>query len=370
MYYKKIEGKHVYLSPIDFKQDPEQYLNFGTNRQIRYQELEAPTSIEDSREKLEKIAEDTFSIVSKDNELVGFCGITRTIAFNQRTDAFLIINPNLDIEKQLQYGEEGYLLFLKYCYEFLNLNSIISKNATQDEVLREIYRQTMKYLGTASLGSYVDGKYYDTDYFQLTKKTFSLTGQENKILLPGKGYELDTKPGQLPISLKGQRIELLRPNEEVLKENDLEKLVEYLNDYDIAVPLGEAKQNWFEKNTKEYLMGVTYWVMRDERIIGFVNLLREDTHNKVADMEYAILDKNEHNKGYATEALELFQKALFESNYLNSLISGVFDFNHASQRVMQKANMELFGIRSDGYYMDGKFYDMFMNNNSTVKRHK
>ena len=370
MRYKKIIGKNVYLSPIDFKQDPEQYLNFGTNRQIRYQELQAPTSIEDSIEKLEKISENTFSIVSNDNELVGFCGITCTIAFNQRTDAFLIINPNLDIEKQLQYGEEGYLLFLKYCYEFLNLNSIISKNATKDEVLREIYRQTMKYLGTASLGSYVDGKYYDTDYFQLTKKTFSKTGQENKILLPGKGYELDTKPGQLPISLKGQRIDLLRPNEEILKENNLEKLVEYLNDYDIAVPLGESKQNWFEKNTKEYLMGVTYWVMKDERIIGFVNLLREDTHNKVADMEYAILDKTEHNKGYATEALELFQKALFESNYLNSLVSGVFDFNHASQRVMQKANMELFGIRSDGYYMDGNFHNMFMNNNSIVKKHK
>ena len=127
MRYKKIQSERVYLSPIDFKQDPEQYLNFGTNRQIRYQELQVPTSLEDARTKLEKISENTFSIVSNDGELVGFCGITRTIALNQRTDAFLVINPNLEIEKQLEYGKEGYLLFLRYCYEFLNLNSIISK---------------------------------------------------------------------------------------------------------------------------------------------------------------------------------------------------------------------------------------------------
>lgn len=368
MYYKKIVGKNVYLSPIDFNQDPEKYLEFGTNRQIRYQELQIPISQEDSKNKLEKIANNAFSIVSNDNELVGFCGITRTILYNQRTDAFLVINPNLDMDKQIKYGKEGYLLFLKYCYDFLNLNSVIAKNSTADETLKEIYTTTMQYLGTTSLGSFMNNKYYDTDYFQTTKSTFGKE-LENPILLPGKSYELDNNKGVLPETIKGNLIDLLRPNEEVLNQNNINELVNFLNDNDIAIPFGEAKHNWYPKSTKDYLMKNTYWIMKGERIIGVLNLLREDTYNKVSDMEYAILDKKEHNKGYATEALNLFQKALFESNYLNSLVSGVFDFNHASQRVMEKANMELFGIRKEGYYMDGRFYDMFMDNNSVVKNH-
>jgi RimJ/RimL family protein N-acetyltransferase len=64
------------------------------------------------------------------------------------------------------------------------------------------------------------------------------------------------------------------------------------------------------------------------------------------------------NKGIVTQALQTLSGYLFENTNLVRLFACVFDYNHASVRVLEKAGFRLVGILQKAAYKNNRFIDM------------
>lgn len=78
-------------------------------------------------------------------------------------------------------------------------------------------------------------------------------------------------------------------------------------------------------------------IYREDQLIGFLNDVELD--GKRIELGW-VIHPNEHNKGYATEAVGAAMHDLFRKGY-QCVIAGAFAENKASIRVMEKAGMEL-----------------------------
>ena len=76
-------------------------------------------------------------------------------------------------------------------------------------------------------------------------------------------------------------------------------------------------------------------IFLNDTLIGFINDV--EIVEKSMELGYVISPKHKGN-GYMTEALTSSINYLFEKGY-DEIICGAFDFNIASQRVMQKSGM-------------------------------
>lgn len=77
-------------------------------------------------------------------------------------------------------------------------------------------------------------------------------------------------------------------------------------------------------------------IFLDDELIGFANEVERE--NDKIELGYAISPKH-HNKGYATEMLKALTEALFEDGF-SEVVTGAFEENAASIRVMEKCGME------------------------------
>ena len=69
-------------------------------------------------------------------------------------------------------------------------------------------------------------------------------------------------------------------------------------------------------------------------------------------------DVSEQNKGYGTEAVQLFLDEQFKNGPFNSLVSSVFEFNLPSQKLHESIGYQEIGIRPEAYYAYGKLNNM------------
>jgi [ribosomal protein S5]-alanine N-acetyltransferase len=62
------------------------------------------------------------------------------------------------------------------------------------------------------------------------------------------------------------------------------------------------------------------------------------------------------NKGITTRAVNLMTQWVFESTNIVRLYAGVFDYNHASQRVLEKCGYKKEAVFEKAVFKNGKFY--------------
>ncbi len=106
-----------------------------------------------------------------------------------------------------------------------------------------------------------------------------------------------------------------------------------------------------EKNAAEFIElclnedpAVTYAVEFQQQLAGVIGLvLQTDVYRKSAEIGYWIGEPF-WNKGIASAAVNQMVKYAFEELKLIRVFTGVFDFNIASQRVLEKCGFELEGI--------------------------
>ena len=91
-----------------------------------------------------------------------------------------------------------------------------------------------------------------------------------------------------------------------------------------------------------------FGVYKDGQLIGWVNDVTKDTVK--IELGYVIKPKY-HNDGYATEVLKAVIEDLFMRGY-NEVITGTFDTNKASIRVMEKCGMKRIDREEDLVYQD------------------
>jgi RimJ/RimL family protein N-acetyltransferase len=112
-------------------------------------------------------------------------------------------------------------------------------------------------------------------------------------------------------------------------------------------------------------------VFYGEEFVGGIGVLRqEDIHRYNAEIGYW-LGEQYWGLNIMTSALQQMTSWIFENTSINRLFAGVFETNHASMRVLEKAGYHLEAIHrkaitKNGQMLDEHLFVILRDNNSSV----
>ena len=97
----------------------------------------------------------------------------------------------------------------------------------------------------------------------------------------------------------------------------------------------------------------------DEAIgeIGFI--IQPDVHCHSGEIAYWVGEEY-WGQGIATTALNYVINYAFQEKGLKRLYADIMEYNHASQRVLQKCGFQLDGVMRKHIFKHGKFYDQLV----------
>lgn len=368
-YYKKIDGKNIYLASINLA-DAEKYMELVNDKshdgEIVFDGYkgEEIKSIDEAREKLQEMANgNVFAIVSKaSDKLIGFTSLINIQAMNQRSSMWVKIDTNIDFFNQVFLGAEAVDLLLDYAFNIMNLNNIvIDVPAFNKQALGICKHSNMFFMAERHEAChYKDGKFYNLESFQCTKSMYGTKREVSTLEIDDSYVKYPDEMFQdksMPDTVVSDKLPIVLSKYELQKDY-IVRMANFLNNPVVSIPLGEYKVNWTDSLALEQLESVSYLIKSYEELIGYVNLFRKDSYNHRADLEIMIGDLEFQNKGYGREALELFLSEIYANSSYNALVSNVFDFNIASAKLHESLGYEKIGTRCEAYYAYGKFNDM------------
>ena len=104
---------------------------------------------------------------------------------------------------------------------------------------------------------------------------------------------------------------------------------------------------------------VTFAIDYKHQFAGIIGMiLQSDVYRKGAEIGYWIGEPF-WNKGISTTALSLVTSYGFEELKLIRLYAGVFNFNVASKRVLEKCGYQLEGISRNAVFKNNKIFDEY-----------
>lgn len=185
MYYKKLVGEHIYLSPVCVE-DAEKYTrwlnDFETTDYIG-QSTKIYT-IESERKWLEEGIQNKenqiFGIVDlKNDKLIGNCGLKNMNAVARIATLGIFIGKKE--ERSKGYGTETIKLLLDYGFNYLNLHEIsLDVYSFNKRAIRCYEKAGFKEYGRRRECEYINGKYYDVISMDILKSEFSGDYIKNK----------------------------------------------------------------------------------------------------------------------------------------------------------------------------------------------
>ena len=108
-----------------------------------------------------------------------------------------------------------------------------------------------------------------------------------------------------------------------------------------------------EKNT-QYVLAITY----GEKVIGNIGVFRkENVHRLTAELGYFIAEPY-WGKGIMVEAVRQMCAYIFKNTDIVRIFAGVYTYNEASGRVLEKANFHLEGVLRKNVFKNGQIIDM------------
>lgn len=121
-----------------------------------------------------------------------------------------------------------------------------------------------------------------------------------------------------------------------------------------------------EKNAIEFIElcnrenpQITFAIEFEGKLVGVIGLvLQSDIHRLSAEIGYWIGEPY-WNKGIATKAIRLLTHYGFHTLNLQRIYTGVFDYNKASQRVLEKCGFELEGILKKAIIKNNNIIDQY-----------
>jgi len=175
MSVKKLEGKNIYLGPLQ-KKDLEKYLKWLHDMDV-HKFTDQPSklmTLEDEEEWYDRARKNKnswhFAIYLK-NEAIGVCGISNF----DRIDRTAVIGISIGEKKHWNkgYGTEAIKLLLDYGFNILNLNNIMLTVKDFNERARRCYEKAgFKEFGRRRKSEYFGGEYHDAVYMDILKEEF------------------------------------------------------------------------------------------------------------------------------------------------------------------------------------------------------
>jgi len=175
MYFKKLVGNKVYLSPID-KNDYLKYTEWVNDMEVSMGMIFAYKLIDEESEKivLERLTkvEFNFAIIDiKKDEVIGNIGFPVIDYINHRGEVGIFIgNKNYWSDG---YGTEALSLLLDFGFNILNLNSIHLKVYSYNNPAIKCYEKVgFKEAGRLREAKIIGGNKYDEIYMDILAKEF------------------------------------------------------------------------------------------------------------------------------------------------------------------------------------------------------
>jgi len=169
--------------------------------------------------------------------------------------------------------------------------------------------------------------------------------------------------------MKNQKVNIIASNGDVvireLTDSDLSKLAEYANNPKVAINLRDAFPHpySFEDAVKFKEMvdsmnpKVIFAIEYKGEYAGNISLMPcSDVYRKSAEIGYFIGEPF-WNKGIMTQAVNLITKWGFKNLGIVRIHTGVFEFNKASQRVLEKCGFLPEGTFKKAISKNNQLYD-------------
>lgn len=159
--------------------------------------------------------------------------------------------------------------------------------------------------------------------------------------------------------LEGDNIYLSPRNVE-----DVEVFTEWLNDFETTDYIGRSSQILTLDAEKEYIENQvhnesSFVIVKKEndQVIGAIDLEDIDHVNRIATLGIFIGDKENRNKGYGTEAIEMLLEYGFHYLNLNNIMLWVMSFNDRAVACYKKCGFQEIGKRRKSRFINGVYYD-------------
>lgn len=161
-----------------------------------------------------------------------------------------------------------------------------------------------------------------------------------------------------PVFLPGDRVDL-RP----IEEDDLEYLQERMNDPQIWRAIGHSKPINRDQEREFYEDvvcddgSVQLLIVADSTPVGTIGLSDIDWVSQRAEVGYWVAPDH-HREGYGSEATELLVAYGFDQLGFHRIAARVFEFNDASQRLLESVGFTREGVHRDAAFVDGEYQDV------------
>jgi RimJ/RimL family protein N-acetyltransferase len=145
---------------------------------------------------------------------------------------------------------------------------------------------------------------------------------------------------------------------------DVEKFVEWLNNFDTTDYIGRSPQITTIEGETEWLKNhandeAAFVIVRleDDEMIGTVCLERISHIDRTGTLGIFIGDSDSRDKGYGTEAIRMLLEYGFKYLNLNNIKLDVMGFNDRAIACYKKCGFKEIGRRRNCRFVDGKYYD-------------
>ena len=180
MYYKKVVGKSVYLSPMNIG-DIEKYVKWLNDFSVTdgLNGSQNLVTLESEKEWLEKNCKEgsfQFAIVKlENNELIGNCGFNELDTINGKGSIGIFIGD--EVNRNKGYGTEALNLLIDYGFRYLNLNNIMLSVYSFNKRAIKCYEKVgFKVIGKRRECYFKDNKRYDDIYMDILRSEYFKEG--------------------------------------------------------------------------------------------------------------------------------------------------------------------------------------------------
>ena len=174
------------------------------------------------------------------------------------------------------------------------------------------------------------------------------------------------RPGPSPVSNMTGNLVALGP----LRRDWLPVYQHWLNDFEMLKLVDrrfrphseEWITQWYERHASGANDSLIFMIIEraGKRPVGNVALQEIDYRNRTAELGIYIGDPACRGRGYGSEATRLILSFAFRILGLNNVMLRVYEYNEQAIHVYHKAGFREFGRRSQGQFMDGRFWDVVL----------
>ena len=119
----------------------------------------------------------------------------------------------------------------------------------------------------------------------------------------------------------------------------------------------DAAREWVQRNVNDPIPHLSLAIAVDDEVVGGIGVMqKDDVYARTAEVGYW-LSESYWGRGIATEALGLIVDHAFSNLGLARLEAGVFAWNPASARVLEKNGFTLEARLKNRIYKDGELVD-------------